>query len=151
MADRIKLKVKEVKEVKKIGQADALPFLAVGPDGKRLPYIAWHKSIFERIKKDAELDVDVDVKVSEKKDQYSGENYVSRNIVQLYVDGKPVIAQKQGTGRPYGKSPEELRIERASIEAQTAVKVITDLEIAGRSVKVELIELRNKWLQKALS
>ena len=151
MTDRMKLKVTEVKEVKKIGQADALPFLAAGPNGKRLSYVAWSKSIFEHIKKDAELDVEVDVKVSEKKDQFTGENYVSRNVVQLYVDGKPLIVQKPNTGRSWGKSPEDLKLERASIEAQVAVKAITDLEIAGRAVKVELIERRDKWLTKALS
>ena len=142
----MKLKVTEVKEVKKIGQADALPFLAAGPNGKRLSYVAWSKSIFEHIKKDAELDVEVDVKVSEKKDQFTGENYVSRNIIQLYVDGKPVIVQKQGPGRSWGKSAEELR----SNEAMAAVQAITSLECAGKPVKPELLALRDSWLRKAL-
>jgi len=54
-----------------------------------------------------------------------------RNIVQIYVEGKPV-SQKKGGGGGYGKSPEIIRLEheldlvlegvkRQSIEGQTAI------------------------------
>jgi len=54
-----------------------------------------------------------------------------RNIVQIYVEGKPV-SQKKGGGGGYGKSPEMIRLEheldlvlegvkRRSIEGQTAI------------------------------
>ena len=150
MADRIKLTIKEVKEPRKVGQGEVVQFLAVGPDNKTLNYSAWDKTIWPYIKKTAVIDCEIESKVSDKKDP-GGENYVSRNVVQLFIDGKPLIVKKASAGRSWGKSPEDLKLERASIEAQVAVKAITDLEIAGRAVKVELIERRDKWLTKALS
>jgi len=151
MADRLKLTVTDVKEPRKAGQGEFVQFFATGPDNKTLNYATWHKSSYQYIKKGAVIDCEIETSVSEKKDQFTGENYISRNLNQLYIDGKPVIEKKQGPGRSWGKSAEELKADRASNEAMVAVKAITDLEIAGRSVKVELIELRDKWLRKALS
>ncbi|HPC72556.1 MAG TPA: hypothetical protein PLB48_12170 [Treponema sp.] len=148
MAERIKLTITEVKEPRAVGQAEVLELLAVGPDNKTLKYGAWNKSFYEYIKKGAVIDADIETKVSDKTDP-NGEHYVSRKIVQLYSNGQPVI--KKSTGRTYGKSPEEIRAERQSIEAQVAVKAITDLEVAGKSVKPELLSLRDAWLKNALT
>ncbi len=148
MAERIKLTVIDVKEPRPVGQAEVLEFIASGsPDKRTHVYGVWHTALYEHIKKCA-VNVDVETKVSEKTDPGGG-HYVNRKIVQLYVNGQPVI-KKQAGGRFYGKSPEESRAERASNAAQVAVKVITDLEVAGRTVKPELITLRDNWLRKAL-
>ncbi|MGD0794944.1 MAG: hypothetical protein ABR958_05055 [Dehalococcoidales bacterium] len=149
MAERCKLKVIEVKEPRQVGQAEVLEFLATGdPGNKTLKYGAWTKILYEYIKKGAVIDAEIETKISDKTDP-GGEHYVSRRIMQLYIDGQPVI-KKAGTGRAWGKSPEEIRIERASIEAQVAVKAITDLEAAGKTVRTELLILRDAWLKKAL-
>jgi hypothetical protein len=145
MAERIKLTVVEVKEPRQVGQAEVLPFMATGPDNKTLQYGAWNRALDKYIKKGAVIDADIETKISDKTDP-NGKNYVSRKVTQLYVNGEAVI-KKQAIVRSFGKSPEE----RLSIEAQTAVKAITDLEVAGKSIKPELLALRDNWLRKALT
>ncbi len=144
MADRMKLKVLQVRQARQVGQAEVLEFTAIGEDNKTWLYGAWSKPLYEYIQKDAVIDVEVEVKVSDRTNG-GGEHYVNRKILQLYQNGQPVI-KKQSGGRSYGKSPEEIK----SIEAQVAVKAITEMEIAGRPVKPELINLRDGWLKKVL-
>jgi hypothetical protein len=142
--------ITNVSKPRQVGQAEVLEFIATGPDNKPLKYGAWSKQLYDFIKKDAAIDADIETKVSDKTDP-AGEHYVSRKVAQLYVNGQPVIKKSPGAGgRAYGKSPEEIRIERQSIEAQVAVKAITDLEVAGRIVKPELLTLRDNWLKRAL-
>ena len=148
--ERLKLAITSVKEPRKVGQGEVLQFFATGPDNKTLNYSVWDKSSWSYIKKGAVLDCEVETKISDKKDP-GGENYVARNIVQLFIDGKPVIEKKQSPGRSWGKSAEELRAERASTESIAAIQTITALEIAKVAVKPELISLRDTWLRKALS
>jgi hypothetical protein len=143
MAERLKLKVLQVRPARQVGQAEVLEFTAVGEDKKTWMYGAWSRALYEYIKEDAVIDVDVEVKVSDRTNG-GGEHYVNRKIVQLYVNGQPVI--KKPSGRAYGKSPEEIK----SIEAQVAVKAITDLEIANKTLRPELLTLRDTWLKRAL-
>jgi hypothetical protein len=145
--DRTKLTITVVKEPRPVGQAEVLEFSAIGPDNKTLKYGAWNKALYEHIKKGAVIDVEVETKVSDKKDP-DGEPYVSRKITQLYINSEPVI--KKPAGKAWGKSPEEIKAERASLEALAAVKAITDLEVAGKTVSQELITLKNNWLKRAL-
>jgi hypothetical protein len=145
MTERSKLTILEVKDPRPVGQAELLPFIAAGPDQKALQYGCWTKTLYEYIKKGAVIDADIETKVSDKVDP-NGVNYVSRRVVQLYADGGTVL-KKQLIGRSYGKTPEE----RLSIEAQTAIKAITDLEVAGKTVRPELIALRDNWLKRALT
>jgi hypothetical protein len=149
MPERVKLAITEVREPRLVGRTEVMEFLATGgSENRTLKYGAWSRDLYEYIRKGAVIDVDVETKVSEKTDP-GGEHYVSRKITQLYIDGQPVI-RKPAAGRAWGKSPEQVRTERASIEAQVAVKAITDLEAAGRTVKPELLALRDAWLLKAL-
>ena len=145
MPERMKLTITQVKDPRQVGQAEVLPFMDTVPDNKTLQYGAWNKELYPFIKKRVIIDVDIESKVSVKMDP-DGKPYVSRNIIQLYADGEPII-KKQAAGRSYGRSPEE----RLSIEAQVAVKAITYLEIAGKSVKPELLQLRDSWIRKVLS
>ena len=137
------LKITEDKEPRPVGQAEVMEFLATDPDNKTLKYGVWSKSLYEFIKKGVAIDAEIETKVSDKTTP-EGEHYVSRKVVQIYNNGQPLV-KKQG-GRTWGKSPEEIK----SIEAQVAVKVITDLEIAGKPINPGLVNLRNAWLQKAL-
>jgi hypothetical protein len=147
MADRMKLKIIEVKPPRQVGQAEVLEFLAQNGDAKTLRYSVWHKSLYEYIKKDSVIDVDVEIKVSEKTDP-EGNHYVSRKVVQFYGAKGEALVKKQV--RTYGKSPEEVRAERASIEAMCAVKVITELELGGKVTSPQLIGLRDAWLKRVL-
>jgi len=152
MADRIKLTVKSVSEVKTLESGKKLVnFSATSPDGKGAGYTAWDESLWAFLSKDVVLDAEVAVKETEKFDAQGG-RIIQRTLKNIYIDGKPVIAQTAGAqGRGFGKTPEQLAAERASIEAQTAVKTITELEIAGKPVTPALIASRNAWLTKALA
>lgn len=117
MAERMKLKVTDVKEPQPIGDKGAtkLSFKAKNGDGKDLQYFTFAKRLFESITKDAEIEVDVDVTTRETD---SG-SFVDRKVTEVYVDGK-AIGQTPKTGYVRQDSPEQ----RESIEAQVAVKTI---------------------------
>ena len=99
MAERKNLTITEVKSVEKVGknQTPKLSFKAKDGD-KELWYFSFRTSLFEAIKEGQTVNADVET-------EQRGE-YTNRRIVQIYVDGQPVVSK--GSGRSYGKSPEEL-------------------------------------------
>lgn len=141
MAERMKLKVTEVGEVKSVGDKGAkkLPFKATNAENKEYWYFSFRTSVFDTIKKDAELDAEVEVTTRE----YNDNTYVDRKVTQIYVDGQPVGGQKQGGWR--GKSPEELDLSRKSY----ALSYAKDLCVADKIKLNDIIkqaELFDKWM-----
>jgi hypothetical protein len=66
-------------------------------------------------------------------------------INQMWIDGEPVKPVNQP--RQFTKNNPD---ERHSIESQTAVKVITELQISGADVPIDLLNARDAWLSKTL-
>jgi hypothetical protein len=128
MADRIKLTITEVKEVQLVGErgAQKLAFKAKSPDGKELEYFTFRTSLFDEIKKGAEIDAEVEVKTRE----YGDATFVNRQVSQIYKDGQPIGGRKQRPDYSYRDSPEA----RASIEAQSALKAAVEF-CQGKTVE----------------
>lgn len=125
MAERIKLTVLETKEPQTVGQKGTkkLAFKALNPESKELWYFTFRPTLFEYIKKDTEIDIDLEVTERE----VDGNIYTDRKITDLYIKGEAVGGEKKG-GFSQGDSPEK----RASIEAQSAAKICSDLLVAGK-------------------
>ena len=80
---------------------------------------AFNSAFFPLLKPEAALDCDIETKQSG--------NFINRTLTQVYVDGKPMVEKKAFAGGGYrGKSPEELIIERRSIERQTSLKLAVE-------------------------
>jgi hypothetical protein len=130
MSDRLKLSVKGAGPVQKIGdnQTPKLNFTAAGPDGKVLAYETWSSSLIPHIQSMVGKEIDAEVETTEKPGS-DGQSYIHRKITQVFVDGKPISADKGRGGSGYGggrfNSPEE----RLSIEQQVAFKGIIELRI----------------------
>jgi hypothetical protein len=116
------IKITEVKEPRPVGNKGAVVYEVKGEDG--LKYETFSETFSKYFVVDKTLEVDVDTVSNQAQD---GNTYVHHRITQVYVDSKPVQA-KQGGGRSYGKSPQEI----ASIENQCRSKIITELWIAGK-------------------
>ena len=99
MAERKTLTITQVNEVQKVGdkQIPKLSFKAKDGD-KELLYFTFKSSLFESIKEGQTISADIET-------EERGE-YTNRKVVQIYVDGQPIMSK--GGGRTYGKSPEEL-------------------------------------------
>lgn len=117
MAERKNLTIIQVKEIEKIGdrQIPKLSFRASDGDGEHW-YQTFKSSLFELIKEGQTINADVET-------QERGE-YTNRRIVQVYVDGQPVVSKGAGFSR--GKSPEELELSAKSY----ALSYAKDLVIA---------------------
>lgn len=143
MSERIKLIVTEAKEPQEVGSKGAkkLTFKGKSPDGTILSYFTFKTSLFEYIKKNAELDAEVEVKSRE----VDGNTYVDRQVQQLFVNGQPVGSVK-GEFKPGGYSRQSNPEERASIESQVAIKAITEL-LVGKviALKDPLGEALTAW------
>ena len=124
MSDRIKLTVTEAKEPQEVGSKGAkkLSFKGKSTDGKELWYFSFKTSLFDSIKKDAELDAEVETKSRE----VDGNTYVDRQVQQLFVDGQPVGSTPQSRAQG-GYSRQSNPEERASIESQVAAKIVCEL------------------------
>jgi len=145
MADRLKLKITEVKEPRAVGSAEVLDFFAViGDDTKTARYGVWSKSLYEYIKKDVVIDCEVEVKTSEKKDP-DGNPYVTRKVTQIFVDGKPVkTPTKSSEGKWRGRNEDRT-------DARTAVMEIGEDWRAGKIKDDDiLIKQRRQWLSSVL-
>ncbi len=150
MGDRIKILVKEVKDQRVFNDKPVLDFMGL-VDGKSLRYSVWEPKLFTAITKDALLDAEVVIKQSEKTDP-DGNPYINRHIVNVYVDGKPVIQAPQGRGGYPGKSPEQLALERASIESQTCYNgIIKLMEVKVLGLEHEMSKLALGFAKKRLA
>ena len=121
MAERKNLTITQVKEIQKVGdkQIPKLSFMAKDGD-KELSYFTFKTSFFELIKEGQTINADVETSTRE----YDGNTYTDRRIVQIYVDGQPVIGKGGGLYR--GKSPEELELSAKSY----ALSYAKDLAVA---------------------
>ena len=143
--ERLKLTITRVEPTQiiagKDGKADfpKFSFAAKTEGGKELSYFTFSRSLFPLIEVDKVIEADVQISTRES----GGNIYTDRQVKQIYQEGQPVAQKRQWSG---GRSPQE----RASIEAQVAVKAITELEIAGKTIALGLVELRNTWLRQAL-
>jgi len=99
MSERKSLTITQVEEIKKVGdkQIPKLSFTIKGQEEKH-SYFTFRPSLFEAIKEGQTISADIETEIR-------GE-YTNHKVVQIYVDGQPVSSK--GTGRSYGKSPEEL-------------------------------------------
>ncbi len=121
------------------GPYEALNFTAISPAGVQAKYGIFNKKeLFPFILQGAPIDAEVIDKPSGQYDANSNE-FINHNVVNIYVNDKPVIQQQQGGRSGYGKSPEAIRLEheldmeleamkRQSIERQTAL--IQAIELA---------------------
>lgn len=117
MAERKNLSIIQVKGIEKIGdkQIPKLSFRASDGDGEHW-YQTFKSNLFELIKEGQTISADVET-------QERGE-YTNRRIVQIYVDGQPVVSKKSEFYR--GKSPEELELSAKSY----ALSYAKDLAVA---------------------
>lgn len=128
-------------------QIPKLSFKARNEEGKELAYFTFTHSLFEFIQKDAEIDADIETSSRE----VDGNTYTDRKVTQVYKDGAPVASkQQQGGGGWRGKSPEDLRLERRSIEGQTALKEVGEWLRAGTLEDQELKGLYEQALKLKL-
>lgn len=152
MGDRIKLKIISVPEDKTYNDRKFKQFHALDPEGKTFQYSAWADPLFFKLIKDTEIDSDIIVKDTGKFNQ-QGEKIINRRVENIYVDGKPLVqAPQQSRGGWQGKSPEQLAIERASIESQTAYNGI--IKLMGEKVLTldhEMSKIALAWAKKKLS
>ncbi len=123
----IKLKIVSVPEDKTYNDRKFKQFYGLDPEGKTFQYSAWAEGLFPKMVKDTEIDAEIVVKDTGKFNS-QGEKIINRRVENIYVDGKPLVqAPQAGRGGYQGKSPEQLAIERASIEAQTCYNGIIKL------------------------
>ena len=121
---REKLKIIEVKPIQEFGKGGKKLIFRANDGQHDLKYITFRSSLFEHIKVDANLEVDLEVTTRE----YEGETYTDRKVMEIYLDGKPVGGEAKGGGRQWGRSAEEL----ASIERQVAVKEVGECFRMGK-------------------
>lgn len=96
-------------------------FSAIDEEGNSAGYETWGNELVPQIVKDAKLECEI----------IKTDKGILR-ITQIYVNGKPLKTTTRRTGgRQYGKSAEEIAIERASFEAQTAYNGIIELLKTG--------------------
>lgn len=82
-------------------------------------YSVFSKALFPYIKRNAEIDVEVETK--------EGDGWTNFKVVDLFIDGKSVKGEKQWGGGNRGKSQEELDLNRRSY----ALSYAKDLAVAG--------------------
>jgi hypothetical protein len=135
---RAKLTVKKVLEPVKAreGPAEVLPFL--DHEGKR--YGVWDSAFKPYITEGAQLDADVSESTRAGQD---GQQFVNRNITQLYIEGQPVKLRVRGGG---GASPQQI----ASEEARAAVSEILNCgkELMSPEQQTRLKQLVDKALDR---
>ncbi len=142
---RKKLVIVKLLERRKVGEAEVQEFSAkVEGEEATGKHGVWSRALDEYIKVDSTIDCDVVTKKSDKTDS-EGNPYWNRKVTQIYIDGKPVAEKKQfggGYQRPDNT---------ASIESQTAAKIVAELMVAGKLAENDaLAELMLSWCKKRL-
>jgi hypothetical protein len=134
---RAKLTVKKVLEPVKAreGPAEVLPFL--DHEGKR--YGVWDSAFKSYITEGAQLDADVSESTRAGQD---GQQFVNRNITQLYIEGQAVKQRVRGGGA----SPQQI----ASEEARAAVSEVLNSakELMSPEQQTRLKQLVDKALDR---
>ncbi len=157
MGDRIHIKVTKVFDLRKgtgqRGDWEALDFM--GKTSEKSPEIKYgifqKKELFTYVKVDAVVDAEVVDKETDNIDP-NGNKIINHGVMNLYINDKPIIqAPARGIGYQ-GKSPEQLAIERASIESQTAYNgIIKLMEAKVFTPADEFPKLALAWARKKLA
>ncbi len=155
MGNRLNIKVTKVFDLRKgtspKGEWEALDFLGkASTQGPEFKYsIFQKKELFPFVKVEAVLDAEIVDKETDRVDS-TGNKIIDHSIMNLYVGGKPVIQAPVRSGFQ-GKSPEQIAMERASIESQTAYNGIIKLMEAKLVTKDDDIgKLALAWAKKRL-
>lgn len=132
---RTKLTVVSASEPKTFGQGgQKLHFKASGDDGNVTGYVCYKASLFEHIKAEAVLEVEVE----DKEVNYQGEKYTEHRIRDIFLNGQPV-----GGGRSFG---------RGNADAQAAAKIVADLLIEKTiGYESSLAKALFKWCEGKLN
>lgn len=120
---RAKLAITSVNEPKAYGDKGRhLVDFRAKPEGgdKELRYACFRDSLFSALKANTTIEADVETKEVQTEDG----TRINRTLQQVYVDGQPLGGQRDQGGQrgQWGKSPEQLALERVSIEKQVALK-----------------------------
>ena len=132
---RQKLTIKEVLELKSIGDKGAQLQEFIAGDGKK--YGTFTPSFFPFIKQGAEIDVQWE---EEKKGEF-----INRRIKGIFIDGKLVKAQQRFGGNR-GKSPEELELSSRSYALSYAKDLAAVSKIEVGNILDKATEFYN-WMQ----
>jgi len=132
---RQKLTIKEVLELKPIGDRGAQLQEFIAGDGKK--YGTFTPSFFPFIKQGAEIDVQWE---EEKKGEF-----INRRIKGIFIDGKLVKAQQRFGGNR-GKSPEELELSCRSYALSYAKDLAVASKIEVGALLAQATEFYN-WMQ----
>ena len=132
---RQKLTIKEVLELKSIGDRGAQLQEFIAGDGKK--YGTFTPSFFPFIKQGAEIDVQWE---EEKKGEF-----INRRIKGIFIDGKLVKAQQRFGGNR-GKSPEELELSCRSYALSYAKDLAVASKIEVGALLAQATEFYN-WMQ----
>jgi hypothetical protein len=91
-------------------------------------YETWGRELVDQVKKDARLDCEVSY-------IQKGENTVNRVTQMFDAKGNPIRPPRQRSSgsRNYGKSPEQVILERISIEGQSAYNGVIELIKSGKA------------------
>ena len=134
MADRMKIKVFEVKERLPIGDKGAVKLSFKGEaDGKELWFFTFSKRLFEAIESKKEIDAEVDVSEREWVGR-DGQSHTSidRKVTQIYIDGQPIAT---AGGRTY----------TAPNNKAFALSYAKDLAVADKIKTNKIIEWASKF------
>ena len=134
---RTKLTISEVKDIQKVGQKQ-IPKLSFKANNEW--YFTFSTRLFEFIKQGQTIDCDVRVRERE----WEGNTYTDRQVIQIYDErGQGVVGGgKSGYG---GKSPEQIREERISIEGQSALYEL------GTAIREGLVPVEDEIVKVYLS
>ena len=132
---RQKLTIKEVLELKSIGDKGAQLQEFIAGDGKK--YGTFTPSLFPFIKQGTEIDVQWE---EEKKGEF-----INRRIKGIFIDGKLVKAQQRFGGNR-GKSPEELELSCRSYALSYAKDLAVASKIEVGALLAQATEFYN-WMQ----
>ncbi len=147
---RTNLKIGKVQPERTIqgknGIIPILAFLATNPAGQQFKYgIFAKKELFPYVKTSQTIDAEVTETDSKQTNPETGQPYKNRNVVNIYVNDKPVMEQERrgGWNRPDNS---------ASIERQVAIKEIGECWRAGKfSDDDKLVTAYKVWLSGRMS
>ena len=109
-------------------------------DGEARTYKTFYKSLIPLVVKGQTIEADIE----DQQSTFQGLPQTEHIVVQIYQEGQPVAEKKSGgpgQGRAWGKSPEEARLERESIEGQVALKELGEYIRTGVAIPPDLVNL----------
>ena len=127
------LEITKVEARQEVGEKKAVKLaFTAKPDGQEsiLKFFTFRKTLMDSIEQAVGKKLDCEWEAKSR--EYDGNTYTDRNVQQIYISGQPIGQPRSdgggGGGRGfYGKPPEQVAAERASIESQTAYNGIVEL------------------------